>query len=175
METLIGEEKIRQRVSELAAQITRDYTGRNLVVVGVLKGCFVFLADLVRGIDVEHEIDFITISSYGEGVASTGAVRLLKDLDTNITGRDVLLVEDIVDTGSSLAYMKGILEIRGPASLRICALLDKRERRERDVMVDYVGFEIPNRFVVGYGLDYAERFRELPYVAALQAGDQEES
>lgn len=167
METLLKEDEIQARVRALAADITEDYRDRDLVVVGVLKGCFIFISDLVRAIDVPHEIDYMSVSSYGNQTSSSGVVRLLKDLDTDVSGRDVLLVEDIVDTGRSLSYLFDNLETRNPRSLRICALLDKRERRERDVEVHYVGFEIPDRFVVGYGLDYAERYRELPYVAVL--------
>ncbi len=167
MEVLISEEKIGQRVREIGEQISRDYRSERIVIVGVLKGCFIFLSDLIRQVSVPHEVDFIAVSSYGNSTESSGVVRLLKDLETDIHGRHVLLVEDIVDTGSSLAYIRENLETRNPASLRICALLDKRERREREVSVDYVGFEIPNRFVVGYGLDYAERYRDLPYVAVL--------
>ena len=159
MEVLISEEKIGQRVREIGEQISRDYRSERIVIVGVLKGCFIFLSDLIRQVSVPHEVDFIAVSSYGNSTESSGVVRLLKDLETVIHGRHVLLVEDIVDTGSSLAYIRENLETRNPASLRICALLDKRERREREVSVDYVGFEIPNRFVVGYGLDYAERYR----------------
>jgi hypoxanthine phosphoribosyltransferase len=170
METLLTADAIRHRTRELGEAITRDYRDADLVIVGVLKGCFVFLADLTRHIGVPHEVDFIWVSSYGEGASSSGVVRLLKDLDTDISGRDVLLVEDIVDTGNSLVYIKENLETRAPRSLRICSLLDKRERRERVVPVAYVGFEIPNRFVVGYGLDYAERFRGLPYVGIHAAG-----
>jgi len=167
LEVLISEEKIGQRVREIGEQISRDYRSERIVIVGVLKGCFIFLSDLIRQVSVPHEVDFIAVSSYGNSTESSGVVRLLKDLETDIHGRHVLLVEDIVDTGSSLAYIRENLETRNPASLRICALLDKRERREREVSVDYVGFEIPNRFVVGYGLDYAERYRDLPYVAVL--------
>ena len=163
VETMISAEEIAARVDALAKQIESDLEDPDLVVVGVLKGCFIFLADLVRQFSVPHEMDFIAVSSYGSGTTS-GAVRLLKDLETDITDRDVLLVEDIVDTGSSLAYIRHNLEIRKPRSLRICALLDKRERRERDIDVDYIGFEIPDKFVVGYGMDYAERYRDLPYV-----------
>lgn len=166
VETLISAEEIAARVRVLASEIESDIDEGELVVVGVLKGCFVFLADLVRCFSRPHEMDFISVSSYGTGTTS-GAVRLLKDLETDITGKNVLLVEDIVDTGSSLAYIQHNLEIRNPKSLRICALLDKRERRERDVRVDYVGFEIPDKFVIGYGMDYAERYRDLPFVGVL--------
>ncbi len=172
MEVLITAEAIRHRVRALGQEITRDYAPGDFVIVGVLKGCFVFLSDLVRHVPLAHEIDYIAVSSYGEATQTSGIVRLLKDLETDIHGRRVLLVEDIVDTGSSLAYIRENLETRGPASLRICALLDKRERRERDVPVDYVGFEIPNRFVVGYGMDFGERYRNLPYVAVLNEDEE---
>jgi hypoxanthine phosphoribosyltransferase len=176
VQTLISKEDLERRVSDLARELNADYAprvraGGPFVVVGVLKGSFIFIADLVRRLDVPHELDFISVSSYGNGTSSSGAVRLLKDLDTDIGGRDVLLVEDIVDTGSSLSYIRHNLEIRKPASLRVCALLDKRERRVQDVSVDYVGFLIPDRFVVGYGLDYAERYRELPYIAELDPSE----
>jgi len=173
---LITEAEIERRVAELAEELNTAYRervrgGHELVVVGVLKGSFVFIADLVRRLDVPHELDFISISSYENGTSPAGAVRLLKDLDTAIAGRDVLLVEDIVDTGASLLYIRQTLEVRSPSSLRVCALLDKKERRVHEVTVDYVGFTIPDRFVVGYGLDHAERYRELPYIAALEASE----
>lgn len=173
VETLISEEEIAGKVVELAKRIESDFGGEEFVVVGVLKGCFIFLADLVRCFSTPHEMDFIAVSSYGSGTKS-GAVRLLKDLETDISGKHVLLIEDIVDTGSSLDYICDNLQIRNPRSLRICALLDKRERRERSIDVHYVGFEIPDKFVVGYGMDYAERYRDLPYVGAVAldgAGD----
>jgi len=157
----------------MGRQISRDYQGRVPVLVGILKGSVVFLADLIRAIDCVIEVDFLSISSYGEATSSSGTVKLLKDLDLDVSGRDVLVVEDIVDSGLSMAYIRRNLESRSPRSLAMAALLDKRERRTTDVSVDYVGFEIPNAFVVGYGLDYRELYRGLPHVAVLQSADLE--
>lgn len=177
MKTLYTTEEIEARVDELAREITTDYRdadeGRNLVLVGVLKGSFVFMADLMRRLPLAHEIDFIAVSSYGASTRSSGSVRLLKDLDTDIKDRDVLLVEDIVDTGNSLAYIRHSFEIREPRSLKVATLLDKKERREQEVDVDYVAFEIPDHFVVGYGMDYDERYRDLPYVGILDPSETE--
>ena len=166
-EVLIGEEALQSRISELGAEISADYEGRDLLLVGVLKGAVFFMADLMRRLTVPCEIDFMAISSYGAATNSSGVVRILKDLDINIAGRDILVVEDIIDSGLTLSYLMRNLESREPASLEICALLTKPERREIDVPVKYVGFEIPNRFVIGYGLDFAERYRNLPYVGVL--------
>lgn len=166
-ETLITEEALARRVRELGKELCHDYLGRVPIVVGILKGSIVFLGDLIRNMSIDLEVDFISIASYGDGVRSSGSVKLLKDLDRDIEGRDVLIVEDIVDSGLSLSYLRRILGTRGPRSLSIVALLDKRERRTEGVYVDYVGFEIPDKFVVGYGLDYAEQYRGLPYVAVL--------
>jgi hypoxanthine phosphoribosyltransferase len=166
-EILIEEDALRERVAELGAEISADYAGRDLLLVGVLKGAVFFMADLMRAIDVHCEVDFMAISSYGASTDSSGVVRILKDLDINIEGRHVLVVEDIVDSGLTLSYLVRNLESRDPASLEVCALLTKPERRENEVDVRYVGFEIPNRFVIGYGLDFAERYRNLPYVAVL--------
>jgi hypoxanthine phosphoribosyltransferase len=166
-EILIEEEMLRERVSELGAEISADYTGRDLLLIGVLKGAVFFMADLMRAIDVHCEVDFMAISSYGASTDSSGVVRILKDLDTSIEGRNVLVVEDIIDSGLTLSYLMRNLRARNPASLEICALLTKPDRREIDVPVRYVGFDIPNRFVVGYGLDFAERYRNLPYVGVL--------
>jgi hypoxanthine phosphoribosyltransferase len=166
-ETLIEEEALRERVAELGAEISADYTGRDLLLVGVLKGAVFFMADLMRSIDVHCEVDFMAISSYGASTDSSGVVRILKDLDTAIEGRNVLVVEDIIDSGLTLSYLMRNLRARNPASLEVCALLTKPDRREIDVPVRYVGFEIPNRFVVGYGLDFAERYRNLRYVGVL--------
>jgi hypoxanthine phosphoribosyltransferase len=165
---LVDEETLSLRVAELGAAISADYAGRELVLVGVLKGAVFFIADLMRELTVTCEIDFMAISSYGAGTDSSGVVRILKDLDLNIAGRDVLVVEDIIDSGLTLSYLMRTLRARGPASLEICSLLTKPERREIDVPVRYVGFEIPNRFVIGYGLDYAERYRNLPYIGVLR-------
>ena len=166
-EVLIDEESLRGRIAELGDEISADYAGRDLLLVGVLKGAVFFMADLMRHLTVPCEIDFMAISSYGTATDSSGVVRILKDLDINVEGRNVLIVEDIIDSGLTLSYLMRNLEARGPASLEVCALLTKPGRREIDVPVRYVGFEIPNRFVIGYGLDFAERFRNLPYVAVL--------
>ena len=166
-EVLIDEETLQQRIAALGEEISADYAGRDLLLVGVLKGAVFFLADLMRNLTVPCEIDFMAISSYGASTDSSGVVRILKDLDINIEGRDVLVVEDIIDSGLTLSYLMRNLEAREPSSLEICALLTKPERREIDVPVRYVGFEIPNRFVIGYGLDFGERYRNLPYVGVL--------
>jgi hypoxanthine phosphoribosyltransferase len=166
-DVLVEAAPLSQRVTELGEELSRDYAGRDLLLVGVLKGAVFFMADLVREITVPCEIDFMAVSSYGSGTDSSGVVRILKDLDANIEGRHVVIVEDIVDSGLTLSYLVRNLEARQPASLEVCALLTKPERRKADIECRYVGFEIPNRFVIGYGLDYGERFRSLPYVAAL--------
>jgi hypoxanthine phosphoribosyltransferase len=166
-EILIDEVRLQARVQELGREISADYAGRELLLLGVLKGAVFFMADLMRSITVPCEIDFMAISSYGAGTDSSGVVRILKDLDINIEDRHVLVVEDIIDSGLTLSYLVRNLESRAPASLAVCALLTKPERRENDVEVAYVGFEIPNRFVIGYGLDFAERYRNLPYVGVL--------
>ena len=164
---LITGEAVQQRVTELGAELSRDYAHTDLLLVGVLKGAVFFMADLVRQITVPCEIDFMAVSSYGNSTDSSGVVRILKDLDANIEGRNVVIVEDIVDSGLTLSYLIRNLDARGPASLEVCALLTKPARRIADIECRYVGFEIPNRFVIGYGLDYAERYRSLPFVAAL--------
>jgi len=166
-EILIDEETLQARIRELGVEISRDYAGRDLLLVGVLKGAVFFMADLMRELTIPCEIDFMAISSYGAGTDSSGVVRILKDLDLNISGRHVLVVEDIIDSGLTLSYLVRTLSARKPATVEICALLTKPERREVDVPVRYVGFEIPNEFVIGYGLDYAERYRNLPHVAVL--------
>ena len=166
---LIDEDRLRARIAELGEEISADYAGRDLLLIGVLKGAVFFMADLMRQLTVPCEIDFMAISSYGASTDSSGVVRILKDLDINIEGRHVLVVEDIIDSGLTLSYLMRNLEAREPASLEVCALLTKPDRREIDVPVRYVGFEIPNEFVVGYGLDFAERYRNLPYVAVLQS------
>jgi hypoxanthine phosphoribosyltransferase len=167
-QVLIDETALRQRIEELGEEISADYAGREVLLVGVLKGAVFFMADLMRRLSLPCEIDFMAISSYGEGTDSSGVVRILKDLDSNITDRHVLILEDIIDTGLTLSYLMRNLGAREPASLEVCALLVKHGRRETDVPVKYVGFEIPNQFVVGYGLDFAERYRNLPHVAVLQ-------
>ena len=166
-EILIGEQELQARIAELGVEISRDYAGRDLLLVGVLKGAVFFMADLMRELTVPCEIDFMAISSYGAGTDSSGVVRILKDLDINISGRDVVVVEDIIDSGLTLSYLMRSLKARKPATVEICALLTKPERREVEVPVAYVGFEIPNKFVIGYGLDFDERYRNLPYVAVL--------
>jgi hypoxanthine phosphoribosyltransferase len=165
---LIDEESLQERIAELGEEISSDYVGRDLLLLGVLKGAVFFMADLMRRLSVPCEIDFMAISSYGASTDSSGVVRILKDLDINIEGRHVLVVEDIIDSGLTLSYLVRTLEAREPASLEICALLTKPERRRIEVDVRYVGFEIPNRFVIGYGLDFAERYRNLPYVGVLR-------
>jgi len=167
-ETLVSEEDLKRRVRELGEEISRDYAGRDLFLVGVLKGAVFFLSDLMRHLDVPCEVDFMAVSSYGSETDSSGVVRILKDLDAPIAGRDVLIVEDIVDSGLTLSYLLRTLKARDPATLEVCALLTKPERRKVELPIKYVGFEIPNRFAIGYGLDHAERFRNLPYVAVLQ-------
>jgi hypoxanthine phosphoribosyltransferase len=167
-ETLVGAEDLQARVAELGAQISTDYAGRSLVLIGVLKGAVFFLSDLMRAITVPCEVDFMAVSSYGSATESSGVVRILKDLDTAIEGRDVLIVEDIVDSGLTLQYLMRSLQTRNPASLEVCALLTKPERRRVELPARYVGFEIPDRFAIGYGLDYAEHYRNLPYVAVLE-------
>jgi hypoxanthine phosphoribosyltransferase len=166
-EVLIDRDALQRRIEELGEEISADYAGRDLLLIGVLKGAVFFMADLMRNLTIPCEIDFMAISSYGDSTDSSGVVRILKDLDINIEGRDVLIVEDIIDSGLTLSYLMRNLEAREPASLEICALLTKPERREADVPVRYIGFEIPNRFVIGYGLDFAERYRNLPYVGVL--------
>ncbi|HEY1855500.1 MAG TPA: hypoxanthine phosphoribosyltransferase [Solirubrobacterales bacterium] len=166
-ETLVSREDLQLRVAELGDEISRDYEGRDLVMVGVLKGAVLFLADLMRSIDVPCEVDFMAVSSYGSQTDSSGVVRILKDLDASISGRDVLIVEDIIDSGLTLQYLMRNLRARDPSSLEVCALLTKPERLRVDLSPRYVGFEIPNRFAIGYGLDHAQRYRNLEYVAAL--------
>jgi hypoxanthine phosphoribosyltransferase len=167
-EVLVGAEALQRRVRELAETISRDYAGRPLLLVGVLKGAVFFLSDLMRHIDIPVEVDFMAVASYGSATDSSGVVRILKDLDVAIEGRDVLIVEDIVDSGLTLQYLLRNLGSRNPASLEVCALLTKPDRRKVDLPARYVGFEIPDRFVIGYGLDYAERHRNLPFVAVLE-------
>ena len=169
VEVMISEEEIRQRITALGQQISADYRdrGNDIVLVGLLRGSFMFMADLCRAIDVSHEVDFITASSYGNGMSSTRDVKIIKDLDEDIRGKDVLIVEDIIDSGNTLSKVREILRLREPKSLAICTLLDKPERREVNVDVEYVGFAIPDEFVVGYGIDYAQRYRHLPYVGKV--------
>jgi hypoxanthine phosphoribosyltransferase len=167
-EVLVSAEEVQRRVAELGEQISRDYAGRSLLLIGVLKGAVFFLSDLMRFIDIPVEVDFMAVASYGSATDSSGVVRILKDLDAAIEDRDVLIVEDIVDSGLTLQYLMRNLGSRNPRTLEVCALLTKPERRKVDLPTRYVGFEIPNRFVVGYGLDYAEQHRNLPFVAVLE-------
>jgi len=167
-EILVQPDDLQHRVRELGAEITRDYAGKQPLLVCVLKGAVFFLSDLMRAIELPCEVDFMAVASYGSATQSSGVVRILKDLDAVIAGRDVIIVEDIVDSGLTLQYLLRNLKARDPASLVVCALLTKPERLEVDLSPRYVGFEIPNRFAVGYGLDHAERYRNLPYVAALR-------
>ena len=169
-EVLIDRERLHARVAELAAEINADYEGRDLVLVGVLKGALIFMADLMRSLSVPCEIDLMAVSSYGSSTVSSGVVRILKDLDTAIGGRDVLIVEDIIDSGLTLQYLMRNLRAREPASLEVCALLTKPERRRVELPIRYVGFEIPNRYVIGYGLDHGQRWRNLDCVATLEPG-----
>jgi len=167
LEILISEEKIAERVKELAKQISRDYQGKTVHLVCVLKGAYTFLADLSRAMEIPVTLDFLAVSSYGKGTSTTGQVQVTKDLDTSLEGMDVLIVEDIADTGLTLRYLYNMLKARNPSSLKVVALLSKPSRRTVEVPVDYVGFEIPDRFVVGYGLDVDQRYRNLPYIAAV--------
>ena len=166
-EILVQADDLRRRVRELGAEVSRDYAGRDLLLVCVLKGAVFFLSDLMRELEVPCEVDFMAVASYGDATDSSGVVRILKDLEAPIEGRHVLIVEDIVDSGLTLQYLMRNLKARGPASLEVCALLTKPARRKAEVAAKYIGFEIPNRFVIGYGLDHAEKYRNLPYVAAL--------
>lgn len=166
-EILYTEEQVKERVNELAKQIEADYKGKTPLLVSILKGSFIFMADLVRSLDIDCTIDFMIVSSYGTKSKSTGAVKILKDLDIDIEGKHILLVEDILDSGLTLSYIKRILETKKPASVRICTLLDKPSRRTAAITADYTGFTIPDEFVVGYGLDYAERYRNFPSIGVL--------
>ena len=167
-EILIPEEEIKKRVQELGEEITKDYKGREVLAICVLKGASVFMADLVRHIKVPLKFDFIAVSSYGDSTFSLGAVKILKDIDQDIAGKDVLLVEDIIDTGYTLSYLKRIFQARNPNSLKVCTLLSKPSRRKINVEVDYCGFEIPDKFVVGYGLDFRGYYRNYPYIFTLK-------
>ncbi len=175
MDVLFTAEQIRERVGELAAQLAADFDGETPILVGMLKGSFIFIADLSRALTIPHHIDFMAIAAYGSGRSPSGAVRLLKDLSVNITGRAVLVVEDIIDSGMTLAYIRRILEARQPKRLAVVSLLDKRVRRKSEVPIEYVGFEVGDGFVVGYGLDLAERYRHLPYIAQLDPSRGEEN
>lgn len=174
LEVMIKREDIAQRVAELGLQISQHYQPRDnaLVLVGLLRGSFIFMADLCRAVTVSHAVDFITASSYGSGMSSSRDVKILKDLDEDIRGKDVLIVEDIIDSGNTLNKVRQILSLREPASIAICTLLDKPTRREVEVKVEYVGFSIPDEFVVGYGIDYAQRYRHLPYIGQIKPLDE---
>ena len=168
VEVMISEQEVQDRVNELGKQITEHYKGsEDLVLVGLLRGSFVFMADLARAIDLTHQVDFMTASSYGNSMESSRDVRILKDLDDDIQGKDVLLVEDIIDTGNTLTKVKEILSLRGPKSIEICTLLDKPSRREVEVDTKWIGFEIPDEFVVGVGIDYAQKYRHLPFIGKV--------
>ena len=173
-EILVQPDDLRRKVADLGKEISADYADRDLLLVGVLKGAVFFLSDLMREISVPCEVDFMAVASYGSATDSSGVVRILKDLDQSIEGRHVLIVEDIVDSGLTLQYLLRNLRARGPASVEVCALLTKPERRKIDLDARYVGFEIPDKFAIGYGLDHAERYRNLPYVAALQQDERRE-
>ena len=165
---LFTEEALKARVAELAAQIDQDYAGREPMFISVLRGSFIFMADLVRAVTLPCKLDFMAVSSYGSGTTSSGQVKINKDLSENIEGRDIIVVEDILDSGNTLSYLLKLLEARHPASIRLCTLLDKPERRTKPVAVQYSGFTIPDEFVVGYGLDYDEKYRNLPYIGILK-------
>ncbi|MBR4439484.1 MAG: hypoxanthine phosphoribosyltransferase [Clostridia bacterium] len=167
VKVLISEEELSRKVDELGARISRDYAGKNILLIGVLKGAAVFMSDLMRRIDVPVEIDFMVVSSYGSGTKSAGNIKILKDTDVSVEGRDVLIAEDILDTGITLYNLKELLLKRGAKTLKICTILNKQERRQSPITADYVGFEIPDEFVVGYGLDYDQKYRNLPYVGIL--------
>ncbi len=165
---LYSKEQLAQKVRQLGQEISRDYAGKNPLLVSVLKGSVVFMSDLMRAIDIPCQIDFMMVSSYGSGVKTSGVVKIMKDLDTPLEGRDLIIVEDILDSGKTLYYLKGMLSDRQPKSIRIAALLDKPDRREAPVSADYCGFVVPDQFIVGYGLDYAEKYRNLPYIGVLK-------
>ena len=168
LRVLLSEEEIRAKCKEMGARISQEYKGKNLMLVTVLKGAVVFLADLMRAIEVPAEIDFMVVSSYGSGVKSSGVVKIVKDLDVPLAGKDLLIVEGILDSGLTLSYIKELLASRGPASIKIATLLDKPSRRKVDLVADYIGFSVPDEFVIGYGLDYDEKYRNLPYIGILK-------
>ena len=168
LEVFYSEEQLKNRVAELGEAITRDYAGKAPVLVSVLRGSYIFMADLTRSIDLPCTVDFMSVSSYGKGTTSSGQVKILKDLSEPIEGKDLIIVEDILDSGNTLFYLRDVLTARKPASISICTLMDKPERRVKDIRADYVGFEVPDAFVVGYGLDYAEKYRNLPYIGVLK-------
>jgi hypoxanthine phosphoribosyltransferase len=163
-----SEEQLAQVVQRIGAEISRDYAGKDLLMVGILKGSVVFMTDLMRALDIPCSIDFMVVSSYGAGSTSSGVVQIIKDIGQSIEGRDVLLVEDILDSGKTLSYVTRMLKTRNPASIRVCTLLDKPARRKADIQADYKGYDVPDEFIVGYGLDYAEKYRNLPYIGVLK-------
>jgi len=165
---LIDEEKLQKRVFELAQQISNDFKGKKITLIGVLKGAYVFMSDLSRALDIPHAIDFMAVSSYGSSTTSSGVVRILKDLDTPITNQHIILVEDIIDSGLTLKYLKNLLANRLPASISVCALLDKECKHPGEILADYIGFNIPDKFVIGYGLDYQQYYRNLPHIAYFE-------
>lgn len=167
---IIPKRELKKRVKELGAKISKDYAGKELILIGILKGSFIFLADLIRQIKIPHKIDFIAVASYDQEIEGSGAVRLVKDLSANIEGKNVIIIEDIVDTGLTLNFIRKKLLLRNPKSLEIVTLLDRKERRKVQVPIKYVGFTVPNEFVVGYGLDLGERYRNLPYIAKIEGG-----
>ena len=168
---MITEEEISKRILEVADRINKDYEGRELILICVLKGGVMFMCDLAKRLNLDVRLDFMSVSSYGAETKSSGVVKIIKDLDNSIEGRDVLIVEDIIDSGNTLAYLLDILEKRGPKSIKLCTLLDKPSRREKDVVVDYVCFEIEDKFVLGYGLDYDQRYRNLPYIGVMELSE----
>ena len=168
LEVLITEEQLKAKVFELAKEIEKDYEGKDLVAICILKGAMVFLCDIVRQIDLPMIVDVMSVSSYGNSTKSSGVVKILKDLDTDIEGKDVLIIEDIIDTGLTLSYLMELLEQRGAASIKLCSILNKNVPKKADITIDYKGFDIPDAFVVGYGLDYADKYRNLPYVGILK-------
>lgn len=168
LKVLITEEELKECVKKLGEQISRDYQGKNLLMVSVLKGSVVFMSDLMRSITIPAQIDFMSVSSYGSGVKTSGVVKIIKDLDQQLEGKDLLIVEDILDSGMTLSYLSQLLRARSPRSIRIATLLDKPERRTADIQADYYGFRVPDAFVVGYGLDYSEKYRNLPYIGVLK-------
>lgn len=168
LEVFYSEEQLKAKVAELGAAITRDYQGKSPVLVSVLRGSYIFMADLTRSIDLPCTVDFMSVSSYGAGTTSSGQVKILKDLSEPIEGKDLIIVEDILDSGNTLFYLRDVLAARKPASIAICTLLDKPERRVKPIRADYSGFAVPDAFVVGYGLDYAEKYRNLPYIGVLK-------
>ncbi len=167
-DVMIGKEELKKRVQELGAEISKDYKGESILAICVLKGAVIFMSDLIRELNIETKIDFMAVSSYGASTKSTGVVRILKDLDSNIEGENVIIVEDIIDSGLTLKYLKEYLMARNPKTLKICTLLDKPERRVAEVSADYIGFSIENKFIVGYGLDFNQKYRNLPYISYLE-------